>query len=68
MELNASPAIWLSYINVILGSIPDRSVIDDLLLHSSKHGHLKYLEDPLKALIMNALKISPKKCQLSRTE
>ena len=40
----------------------------DLLLHSSKHVHLKYIEDLLKALLKNCLKISPRKCQLIRTE
>ena len=70
--LSASPAIWQSYINAISGSIPDRlkslAVMDDLLLHSLKHDHLKYLEDILKALLKNGLKRSPRKCLLFRTE
>ena len=45
MGLDASPATWQSYINAILGTIPNRSkylaVMDDLLSHSSKHCHLK---------------------------
>ena len=68
MGLSAHPAIWQSYINAILRSIPDRSkylaIMDDLLLHSSKQGHLKYLEDLLKAFLQSCLKIFPKKCQL----
>ena len=61
-----------SYINVFLSSIPDRSkylaIMDDLLLHSSKHGHLKYLEEVLTVLLKSGLKILPEKCQLFRTE
>ena len=72
MELRTNPAVWQSYINAIPISKPDRSkylaIMDDPLLHSSKHGHLKYLEDLLKALLKNGLKISPKKCQFFRTE
>ena len=41
---------------------------DNLLLHGSEHGYLKYLEDLLKMLLKNSLTISPKKCQLFRTE
>ena len=52
MGLSTSPAIWQSYINAILSSIPDKSkylaIIDDPLLHSTKHNHFKYLEDLLK--------------------
>ena len=43
--------------------------MDDLLLFMpSKKAHLGKLEDLLKALRRNGLKISPKKCQLFRTE
>ena len=42
--------------------------MDDLLQCSSKPDHLKYLEDLLTALFKNGLCISPKKCQLFRTE
>ena len=42
--------------------------MDDLLLFTpSKSGHIAKLEDLLKALLKNGLKISPKKCQLFRT-
>ena len=64
--LSAIPAIWQFYINAILGSIPDRpkylASMDDPLLHSSKHGHLKHLEDFLKVLLKSGLKISLKEC------
>ena len=42
--------------------------MDDLLLFTpSKKYHMDKLEDLLKALLKNWLKISPKKCQLFRT-
>ena len=42
--------------------------MDDLLLSTpSKRSHREKLEDLLKALLKNGLKISPKKCQLFRT-
>ena len=72
MALSASPAILQSFINAFLSSIPGRSkyltIMDYLLLHSSKHSQLKYLKDFLKALLKSGLKISPNKCQLFRTE
>ena len=43
--------------------------MDDLLLFMpSKKTHIDKLEDLLKALRKNGLKISPKKCQLFRME
>ena len=42
--------------------------MDDLLLFTpSKEAHMNKLEDLLKALLKNGLKISPKKCQLFKT-
>ena len=42
--------------------------MDDLLLFTpSKNSHMNKLEDLLKALLKNGLKISPKKCQLFKT-
>ena len=42
--------------------------MDDLLLFTpSKESHMNKLEDLLKALLKNGLKILPKKCQLFRT-
>ena len=73
MGLNVSPPIWQTYINTILNSLLSRKycevIMDDLLLFTpSKKAHMDKLEDPLKALRKNGLKISPKKCQLFRTE
>ena len=73
MGLNVSPPIWQMYINTILNSLQSRkyceAIMDDLLLFTpSKKAHMDKLEDLLKALRKNGLKISPKKCQLFRTE
>ena len=43
--------------------------MDDLLLFTqSKKSHIAKSEDVLRSLLKNGLKISPKKCQLFRTE
>ena len=73
MGLNVSPPIWQTYINAILNSLQSRkyceAIMDNLLLFTpSKRAHMDKLEDPLKALRKNSLKISPKKCQLFMTE
>ena len=72
MGLNISPSIWQSYINVILDCLQSRRycevIMDDLLLFTpSNETHMNKLEDLLKALLKNGLKISPKKCQLFKT-
>ena len=42
--------------------------MDDLILFTlSREAHVNKLEDLLKALLKNGLKILPKKCQLFRT-
>ena len=73
MGLNILPSIWQSYINVILGCLQSRkhceAIMDNLLLFTpSKKAHIAKLEDLLKALLKNGLKISPRKCQLFQTE
>ena len=70
--LNISPSIWQSYINATLDCLQNRkyckAIMDDLLLFTpSKKSHMDKLEDLLKALLKNGLKISPKKCKLLRT-
>ena len=72
MGLNISPSIWQSYINAILDCLQSKkyceAIMDDLLLFTpSKEAHMSKLEDLLKALLKNRLKISPKKCQLFKT-
>ena len=69
MALNISPSIWQSYINTILDCLQSKkyceAIMDDLLLFTpSKESHMNKLEDLLKALLKNGLKISQKKCQL----
>ena len=73
MGLNISPPIWQSYINAILSCLQSRkyceAIMDDLLLFTpTKSSHFEKLEDLLKALNKNGLKISPKKCQLFSTD
>ena len=73
MGLNVSPPIWQMYINTILNSLQSRkyceAIMDDLLLFTpGKKALMDKLEDLLKALSTNGLKISPKKCQLFRTK
>ena len=72
LGLNISCSIWQSYINTILDCLQNRkyceTIMDDLSLFTpSKDSHMGKLEDFLKALLKNGLKIFPKKCQLSRT-
>ena len=72
MGFNVSTPIWQTYINTILNSLQSRqyceAIMDDLLLFTpSKKAHIANLEDLLKALKKNGLKISPKKCHLFRT-
>ena len=71
--LNISPAVWQSYINAILNCLSSRkyckAIMDDLFLFTpSKEAHYYKLEELLKALCKNGLKISPNKCQLFKTE
>ena len=73
MGLNISPPIWQSYINAILNCLQNRryceAIMDDLLLFTpTKASHFEKLEDLLKALCKNGLKISPQKCQLFKTD
>ena len=73
MRLKISPAVWQSYINAILSCLSSRkyceAIMDDLLLFTpTKQSHYEKLKDVLKALCKNGLKISPKKCQLFKTE
>ena len=73
MGLNVSPPIWQTYINTILKCLQSRkyceAIMNDLLLFpQSKKAHIAKLEDLLKALRKNGLKLSPKKCQLFRLE
>ena len=72
MGLNISSSIWQSHINAILHCLQSKkyceAIMDDLLLFiPSKNTHIAKLEDLLKALLKNGLKISPRKCQVFGT-
>ena len=72
MGLKISTSIWQSYINAILDCLQSRkyceAIMDDLLLFTpSKESHTNKLEDLLKALLKNGLKMSLKKCPLFKT-
>ena len=73
MGLNISPAVWQSYINTTLSCLSSKKycegIMDDLLLFTpNKQTHFEKLVDLLRELCKNGLKISPKKCQLFKTE
>ena len=71
--LNIFPAVWQSYRNAILSCLSSRkyceAIMDGLMLFTPNiQSHFEKLEDLLKALCKHGLKISPKKCQLFKTE
>ena len=73
MGLNISQLIWQSYINAILDCLQSKKyceeIMDDLLLfRPTEKIAYSMLEDLLKAVLTNELKISSKKCQLFRKE
>ena len=73
MGLNISPLIWQSYINAILSCLQSRKycevIMDDLLLFTpTMSSHFEKQEDLFRAWCKYGLKISPKKCQLFKTD
>ena len=65
MGLNIYPSIWQSYICMILDCLQSRryckAIINDLLLVTPmKKSHIAKLDDLLKAVLKNGLKISLK--------
>ena len=73
MGLSVSPAIWQNFIQTVLEEIPDYrkhylAIMDDIMVHSKISDHMGLLVRLFKALIRNGLKISPKKCQLFKTD
>ena len=62
------PQILMDYITLILAELADKkkyiSIMNDLLIHSTKVAHWKLLEQLLKSMCKNGLRLSPKKCQL----
>ena len=72
MGLSVSPAIWQNFIQTVLEEIPSYrkhylAIMDDIMIHSKTSDHMTLIIKLFKALIRNGLKISPKKCQLFKT-
>ena len=71
MGIACAPQIWMGYITLILSELEDKkkyiAIMDDLLIHSTKADHWKLLEQLLKSMCKNGLRLSPKKCQLFKT-
>ena len=71
MGLKVAPTIWQSFINSVLGDLPNRNhyvaIMDDCLVFSKFDDHLQDLTNLFKSLIKHGLKISPRKCQFFRT-
>ena len=71
MGIACTLQIWMDYVSMIIGSLDHKlkfiTIMDDLLIHSTKKDHWTLLEDFFKAMIKNGLKLSPKKCKLFRT-
>ena len=72
MGIACGPQIWMDYITLILAELEDKkryiTIMDDLLIHSTKVAHWKLLEQLLKSMCKNGLRLSPKKCQLFKTQ
>ena len=72
MGIACAPQIWMDYITSILAELEDKkkyiAIVDDLLIHSTKVAHWKLLEQLLKSMCKNGLRLSPKKCQLLKTQ
>jgi hypothetical protein len=74
MGLSVSPAIFQEFITTVMAMIPKEykkhylAIIDDVMIYSSKKLHAYLLELLFVTIARNGLRISPKKCQLFRTE
>ena len=71
MGIACAPQIWMDYITLILSELEDKkkyiAIMDDMLIHSTRVDHWKLLEQLLKSMCKNGLRLSPKKCQLFKT-
>ena len=72
MGIACALQIWMDYISLILSELEDKkkyiAIMDDLLIHITKVAHCKLLEQLLKSMCKNGLRLSPKKCQLFKTQ
>ena len=68
MDIACATQIWMDYITLIVAELEqknrDITIMDDLLLHSTKAAHWKLLEQLFQSMCKNGLKLSPKKCPL----
>ena len=71
MGIACAPQIWMDYITLILGELEDKAkyivIMDDLLIHSTKAEHWLLIKQLLQSMIKNGLRLSPKRCQLFKT-
>ena len=71
MGIACAPQIWMDYITLILGELEDKAkyiaIMDDLFIHSTKVEHWLLIEQLLQSMVKNGLRLSPKKCQLFKT-
>ena len=71
MRIACAPQIWMDYITLIMSELEDKkkyiAIMDDLLIHSTRVDHWKLLEQLFKSMCKNGLRLSPKKCQLFKT-
>ena len=72
MGIACAPQIWMDYINLVLKDFDNRdkfiAIMDDILIHSEKDQHFSLIQTLLKSMIKNGLKLSPRKCQLFKTD
>ena len=62
MGIACAPQIWMDCITLILAELEDKekyiAIMDDLLIHSTKVAHWKVLEQLLKSMCKNGLRLS----------
>ena len=72
MGIACAPQIWMDYITLILAELEDKkkyiAIMDDLLIHSTKVAHWKLLEQLLKSMCTNGLRVDSKKCYLFKSQ
>ena len=68
MGITCAPQIWMDYITLIMVELEQKNkyltIMNALLLHSTKAVHWKLLEQLFQSMCKNGLESSPKKCQL----
>ena len=71
MGIACAPQIWMEYITLILDELEGKAkyimIMDDLLTHRTKAEHYLLIEQLLQLMVKYGLRLSPKKCQLFRT-